>query len=120
MGGTSPAASRAVHLAAHLRAAARRRRGRPTRTRRRTGVKICFVNMPIEYYSPVSGGAISTIIAELAEELVGLAHGVTVLTYTDDQVHVAGEVVDLGPIPRLPRPLRAVDRVTRRMLQRPF
>ncbi len=40
----------------------------------------CFVNMPIEYYSPVSGGAISTIIMQVSKELINLGHEVTVLT----------------------------------------
>jgi glycosyltransferase involved in cell wall biosynthesis len=84
-------------------------------------MRICFINMPLEYYSPVSGGAISTIIAELAAELVDLGHDVDVLTYTDaNPVHGAGRVHDLGPMPEPARPLRALDRVTRRLLRRPF
>ena len=30
---------------------------------------VCFLNMPIEYYSPVSGGAVATILMETAREL---------------------------------------------------
>ncbi len=84
-------------------------------------MNVCFVNMPLEYYSPVSGGAISTISSELARELIALGHHADVLTYTDDNpVHTIGRVTDLGRIPRLPKPVRAVDRLTRRAWKRPF
>src|SRR5271163_3755207 len=55
---------------------------------------ICFVNMPIEYYSPVSGGAISTIIMSAARELLRRGHRVSVLTpINDDGVYDIGEVI---------------------------
>jgi glycosyltransferase involved in cell wall biosynthesis len=55
---------------------------------------ICFVNMPIEYYSPVSGGAISTIIMSTARELLARGHRVSVLTVVNgDPVYQVGEVI---------------------------
>src|SRR4051812_10922233 len=84
-------------------------------------MRFCFVNMPVEYYSPVSGGAVSTVTAEIAEELLSLGHAVTVVSYTDDQpVHPVGTVVDLGSMPRLQKPFRSIDRITRRAWRRPF
>jgi len=53
----------------------------------------CFVNMPIEYYSPVSGGAISTVIMNVTRELLARGHKVTVLTIVnEDEVYQVGEV----------------------------
>jgi glycosyltransferase involved in cell wall biosynthesis len=84
-------------------------------------MKICFVNMPVEYYSPVAGGAISTIIAELAAALEATGHRVHVLTYTDrHMVHTAGRVIDLGPMPRPRKPRRALDRLSRKVQRRPY
>jgi glycosyltransferase involved in cell wall biosynthesis len=55
---------------------------------------VAFVNLPIEFYSPVSGGAISTVIAQTSRELVRAGHRVTVLTpVNDDPVYDAGDVV---------------------------
>ena len=49
--------------------------------------------MPIEYYSPVSGGAISTIIMQTATELLARGHRVTVLTPLNaDPVYAVGDV----------------------------
>jgi glycosyltransferase involved in cell wall biosynthesis len=57
----------------------------------------CFVNMPIEYYSPVSGGAISTIIMNTARELLARGHRATVLTIVNkDETYDIGEVI---PVP---------------------
>lgn len=57
----------------------------------------CFLNMAIEFYSPVSGGAISTITRHVARELIGRGHRVTVLTRVNgDPVHDVGEVVPLA------------------------
>lgn len=57
---------------------------------------ICFLNMPIEYYSPISGGAISTIIMECTKELVSRGHQISVLTIVNgDEQHQAGEVIPL-------------------------
>lgn len=84
-------------------------------------MRFCFVNMPIEYYSPTSGGAISTIIAEVARQLVARGHDVTVLTYTDGgRGHEAGRVVDLGAMPRLSGWTAQFDRVSRKLLRRPY
>ncbi len=84
-------------------------------------MNICFVNMPLEYYSPVSGGAISTITAELTAEFLRLGHAVQVLTYTDhNPTYDVGVVTDLGSMPTLTKPMRAVDRITRTRLRRPF
>ena len=57
----------------------------------------CFINMPIEYYSPVSGGAISTIIMSTARELLKRGQKVSVLTITNgDEMHQVGEVVPVA------------------------
>jgi glycosyltransferase involved in cell wall biosynthesis len=57
---------------------------------------VAFLNMPIEYYSPVSGGAISTIIMQTARELIARGHQVTVLTrVSDDLTYDVGKVVPL-------------------------
>jgi spore coat protein SA len=53
----------------------------------------CFINMPIEYYSPTCGGAISTIIMETAKELLALGHEVTVMTKTNDE-----PIYDIGTV----------------------
>jgi len=52
--------------------------------------------MPIEYYSPVSGGAISTIIMSTTRELLGRGHKVSVLTMVgEDETYDVGEVVPI-------------------------
>jgi glycosyltransferase involved in cell wall biosynthesis len=57
---------------------------------------ICFLNMPIEYYSPVSGGAIATIIMQTGRELMARGHDVTVLTATNgDEQYDVGTVVSI-------------------------
>ncbi len=56
----------------------------------------CFVNMPIEYYSPVSGGAISTVIMYTGKELLARGHKVSVLTVVnEDETYDVGELVRL-------------------------
>lgn len=61
----------------------------------------CFLNMPIEFYSPVSGGAISTIIMNTARCLEGLGHRVSVITRMDQNpTYDVGEVVPLTPCGR--------------------
>lgn len=51
----------------------------------------------IEYYSPVSGGAIATVNMELARELVKLGHHVTVITpYRGDSLYEIGTVVRIS------------------------
>lgn len=55
---------------------------------------ICFVNMPIEFYSPVSGGAVSTVMMNYARCLEERGHQITVLSLTDGgAVYPVGEVV---------------------------
>lgn len=61
----------------------------------------CFLNMPIEYYSPVSGGAIATIIVNTARCLEDLGHRVSVITRLDgNPAYDVGEVVALEPCGR--------------------
>lgn len=43
----------------------------------------CYLNMPIEYYSPSRGGAVSTVTMNHAKELASRGHRVTVLTRVD-------------------------------------
>lgn len=75
---------------------------------------ICFLNMPIEYYSPVSGGAVATIIMQTAKELIARGHQVTVLTPTnDDPIYSVGKIVPLDARQRdqLSLPQRALSRL---------
>src|SRR5690349_19358279 len=58
-------------------------------------VHICFLNMPCEYYSPIAGGAISTIIMESAKELLRAGHRITVLTATSADDYAVGEVAPI-------------------------
>ncbi|MEZ0265138.1 MAG: glycosyltransferase family 4 protein [Phycisphaerae bacterium] len=62
---------------------------------------ICHVNMPIEYYSPVSGGAVATVIMNQARELTARGHDVSVLTITD-----GNPVYDIGRVIRIAAPQR--------------
>jgi glycosyltransferase involved in cell wall biosynthesis len=50
-----------------------------------TRMRVCFVLLPIEHYSPVSGGAIATITFHLAQELERQGHEVYVLAAADGQ-----------------------------------
>jgi glycosyltransferase involved in cell wall biosynthesis len=54
---------------------------------------LAYVNMLIEYYSPVSGGAISTVMMCTARELIARGHKVSVLTPTDNN-----ETYDVGEV----------------------
>ncbi len=55
---------------------------------------ICFVNMPIEFYSPTSGGAVATVTMQLARQMLARGHRVTVLTPLDtNPTYEFGEVV---------------------------
>ncbi len=59
-------------------------------------MNIVFLNMPIEYYSPTCGGAVSTIIMETSRELIARGHDVTVLTAVNGEpVHKVGNVVPI-------------------------
>jgi len=65
--------------------------------------------MPIEYYSPISGGAISTITMSTARELLARGHRVSVLTKVNgDETYDVGEVI----------PIRAPERNDLHFLQR--
>ncbi len=78
---------------------------------------IAFLNMPIEYYSPTSGGAVATIIMQTAKELLARGHRVTVLTVrNDDPLYPVGEIVPLDAKQRsqLSLPQRAVSRLRHR------
>lgn len=72
-------------------------------------MRICFLNSPIEYYSPISGGALATITMQSARQLIARGHEVTVLTIVNqDEVYPVGKVVPIqaptrDEIPTLPR-----------------
>lgn len=59
-------------------------------------MRFCFVNMPIEYYSPVSGGAISTIIGAVSAELRAAGHTVHIVSCTDVRNPPAEPIVSMG------------------------
>ena len=60
--------------------------------------RILFLNLPIEFYSPVTGGAISTIIAEMTRVLEQRGHEVSVMTRMDGTGnHPHGHVLPLSP-----------------------
>jgi glycosyltransferase involved in cell wall biosynthesis len=74
--------------------------GGSRRLSRKQPMRIAMVNMPIEFYSPVSGGAISTIIMNSARELMARGCSVDVFTpVNDDPMYSVGEVHQL----RVPR-----------------
>jgi glycosyltransferase involved in cell wall biosynthesis len=56
-------------------------------------MRICFVLIPIEHYSPVSGGAIATVTHHVAEELEKQGHEVWVLAVPDGQPHYGAGTV---------------------------
>lgn len=57
---------------------------------------ICHLNMPIEYYSPTSGGAVATVIMNQVKELEARGHQVTVITPVDEgPTYAAGRVVGI-------------------------
>lgn len=57
-------------------------------------MRICFLLPPIEYYSPISGGAIATIAMQSAQHLIARGHTVDILTVrTDDEVYPVGNIV---------------------------
>lgn len=59
---------------------------------------ICFVNLADEYYSPVSGGALSTIVAASARELETRGHDVTIVSATSGPTHPWGRVMSTGRV----------------------
>lgn len=74
-------------------------------------MRVCFLNAPIEYYSPISGGALATITMQSARQLIARGHEVTVLTIVnEDEVYPVGNVVPIqaptrDEIPTLSRKL---------------
>ena len=55
---------------------------------------------PRELYSPETGGAVATVVAELSRELAGLGHEVTVAARVDGSaLHEAGGFASLGRVP---------------------
>ena len=81
---------------------------------------ICFLNMPIEYYSPISGGAIATVIMQTARTLLERGHKVSVLTLlNDDESYTVGEVVRIEATRRedLPRLARYFSAIRRRVMR---
>ncbi len=81
-------------------------------------MNICFLNMPIEYYSPVSGGAIATVIMQTARTLIEHGHHVHVLTITNgDELYQVGQVTPIEAKRRedLPRLLRYLSAIRRRL-----
>ncbi|HVT81408.1 MAG TPA: glycosyltransferase, partial [Phycisphaerae bacterium] len=60
-------------------------------------MNIAFINMPIEFYSPISGGAVATIIMEVSRALEAAGHRVTVLSrQTRDPQYPVGAVLPLA------------------------
>jgi glycosyltransferase involved in cell wall biosynthesis len=56
-------------------------------------MRFCFVMLPFEYYSPVSGGAIATVTMNVVREILKKGHEAVVLTADDGQpLYTAGEV----------------------------
>jgi len=81
-------------------------------------MNFCFLNMPIEYYSPVSGGAIATVIMQTARTLLERGHHVHVLTITNgDEIYPVGQVTPIEARRRedLPRLLRYLSAIRRRL-----
>jgi glycosyltransferase involved in cell wall biosynthesis len=64
-------------------------------------MRICFVLLPIEHYSPVSGGAIATITYHVTRELVQQGHEVFILAAFDGQPnYLEGTVLQIFGPPR--------------------
>lgn len=81
-------------------------------------MRICFINPPGEYYSPVSGGAISTIIMEMSRELIARGHHVLVATEVNgDEPYGVAKIAPLHlPVRQeLPWLRRAVSSLRRRI-----
>jgi glycosyltransferase involved in cell wall biosynthesis len=84
---------------------------------------ICFLNMPIEYYSPQTGGAIATIYMNQAKLLLARGHRVTVLTrMSEAPIYNVGDVVPLEVREREELSLlqRVFSRVRRNFFQRDY
>jgi glycosyltransferase involved in cell wall biosynthesis len=58
---------------------------------------VCFLNTPAEYYSPISGGAIATIIMQVSRQLIARGHRVSIVTIVnDDPPYGVGEIVPIS------------------------
>jgi glycosyltransferase involved in cell wall biosynthesis len=56
----------------------------------------CFINPPLEYYSPVCGGAVATIYMEQVRELIARGHKASVLSIVnDDPIYPNGDFVPI-------------------------
>jgi glycosyltransferase involved in cell wall biosynthesis len=72
-------------------------------------MRICFVFLPIEPYSPRHAGAFSTTTAAITQELEALGHCVTIVAAQQDlPAYEAGTVVDATIAPRKTRLQRRV------------
>jgi glycosyltransferase involved in cell wall biosynthesis len=62
---------------------------------------IVYINPPAEYYSPISGGAIATVVMEQTRELIARGHEVTIITVANnDPTYAVGNIVRLPPVGR--------------------
>lgn len=59
-------------------------------------MNVCLLNMPIEFYSPVTGGAIATVIMQTARALESWGHRVSVVTPVDGETYQVGEVIPVS------------------------
>jgi glycosyltransferase involved in cell wall biosynthesis len=79
---------------------------------------IVFLNPQIEYFSPVSGGAVATIAMQYASEMISRGHKVTVLSPIDEnEVYPVGEIIPLHAPRRheLTRLQRAISKIQTRL-----
>ena len=72
---------------------------------------LCFCNPPGEYYSPVSGGAIATIVMEVSRQLIARGHRVSVVTACNGD-----PVYPVGMLEEVVFPSRADLKLPRRVL----
>lgn len=77
-------------------------------------MRVCILLPPIEFYSPISGGAIATIIMQSAKQLIKRRNEVTILTPVNkDEVYDVGNVVKIksptrDELPKVPRKIAAL------------
>lgn len=79
-------------------------------------MRIAMINMPEEYYSPITGGAVATVIRQTTRKLEQRGHVVYVLTPIDgNSTYEAGEVVPVRgtQVEGLSKPARAVAKAYR-------
>jgi glycosyltransferase involved in cell wall biosynthesis len=64
-------------------------------------MRMAFVNLPVEYYNDRTGGAVATVMMEMAAALTKQGDEVAVLTYVDENPpYDAGSVISLGQMPK--------------------